>query len=275
MTVAAAIAKHVVDLSPGRRAWLNALDLSGPTHRMGGLLEVDVTVAKRLIAAEKARSGEGFSFTGFLIACLARAVDEHKEVQAYRKGRRQLVVFDDVNVGLLIEHKDGLMAHVVEHANHKTCREIHAEIRAVQMAPAPPKRGMPSWFRAAMLLPWPLCSLAKALIRGLGRRDPATVVAMSGTTFISAVGMFAKGHAGWGVSTTPHSLSLFAGGIAQKPAFVDGHIEPREFLDLTLLFDHEIVDGAPATRFVRRLVELLESGHGLPKEASVSPAAAG
>jgi len=254
---------RVVDLTPGRRAWLNALDLSGPRHWMCGLLEVDVTVAKRRIAEDKARTGDALSFTGFLIACLARAVDENRGVQAYRRGRDQIVVFDDVNVGLMIEHRSGLMAHVVHDAHHKTCREITHEIRAVQAAPVPPSRGMPPWFRSAMLLPWPLSSLAKAVVRAMARRDPAGLVAMSGTTFVSAVGMFGKGHSGWAISTTPHSLSLFAGGIAWKPAIVDGRVEPREILDLTVLFDHDIVDGAPATRFVRRLLELIESGHGL------------
>jgi pyruvate/2-oxoglutarate dehydrogenase complex dihydrolipoamide acyltransferase (E2) component len=274
MSAAAKPAGHVVDLSPGRRAWLNALDLPGPSHWMCGLLEVDVTVARQRIAEEKARTGEGLSFTGFLISCLARAVDENKEVQAYRKGRRQIVVFDDVNVGMLIEHRGGLMAHVIERANQKTCREIHREIRVVQSEPVPPKRGMPSWFRAVLLLPWPLSALVKAAIGALARRDPARLVAMSGTTFISAVGMFAKGHGGWGISATPHSLSLFAGGITTKPAVVDGRIVPREILDLTVLLDHAIVDGAPATRFVRRLVELIESGYGLERAAPVSQRAA-
>jgi pyruvate/2-oxoglutarate dehydrogenase complex dihydrolipoamide acyltransferase (E2) component len=81
--------------------------------------------------------------------------------------------------------------------------------------------------------------------------------------------MFGKGHGGWGISTTPHSLSVFVGGIARKPAVVDGRIEPRDLLALTVLFDHDVIDGAPATRFVRRLVELIESGYGLEREASL------
>ncbi len=263
MTPATPLAHHVVDLTPGRRAWLNAMDLQGPRHWMCGLLEVDVTVPKQAIAREKARTGEGLSFTGFLISCLGRAVRENKEVQTYRKGRKQMVVFDDVNVGMLIEHEGGLMGHVIEHADLKSPRQVHEEIRAVRSAPVPANRGMPAWFRSAMLLPWPLSTLFKALIRLLGRHDPAAVVTMSGTTFISAVGMFAKGHAGWGVSTTPHSLSLFAGGIVRKPAIMGDNVEPRDILDLTVLFDHDVIDGAPATRFVRRLVELIESGHGL------------
>ncbi|MFN2167693.1 MAG: 2-oxo acid dehydrogenase subunit E2, partial [Anaerolineae bacterium] len=37
----------------------------------------------------------------------------------------------------------------------------------------------------------------------------------------------------------------------------------REFLSLTMSFDHDIVDGAPAARFARRFTELLEQGWGL------------
>jgi pyruvate/2-oxoglutarate dehydrogenase complex dihydrolipoamide acyltransferase (E2) component len=53
------------------------------------------------------------------------------------------------------------------------------------------------------------------------------------------------------------------GGVAWKPAVVEGRIEPREILNLTVRFDHDVVDGAPAARFTRRLVELIESGYGL------------
>jgi pyruvate/2-oxoglutarate dehydrogenase complex dihydrolipoamide acyltransferase (E2) component len=255
--------RRVVDLTPGRRAWLNALDSPTPSHSMYGLVEVDVTLPRQAIAAEKARTGENLSFTAFLISCLARAVDEHKAVQAYRKGRTQLVILDDVNVGLLIEHREGLLGHVVARANHKSWREIHGEIRAIQAAPAPKRRGIPSWFARASLLPWPVPRLVNAVIGALRRRDPTGFLAMAGTTFISAVGMFGKGHSGWAVSPTPHSLSLFAGGISTKPWVVDGRIVPRDILDLTILFDHDVVDGAPATRFVRRLIELIESGDAL------------
>ena len=88
-------------------------------------------------------------------------------------------------------------------------------------------------------------------------------MAASGTVAVTAVGMFGKGHSGWGIATTPVSLSLVVGSMAWKPAVVEGRIEPREILNLTVVFDHNVIDGAPATRFVRRLVELIESGYGL------------
>jgi len=258
---------HVIDLTLGRRIWLNTLELSWTAHTIYGLLEVDVTAARKTIAEHKERSGESLSFTAFLAFCLARAVEEHKEVQACLKGRRQMVLFDDVNIGLMVEHKAGekgaLMGHVIQGANRKSYREIHEEIRSVQSAPVPVGRGMPSWFRSAMLLPWPLSRLMMALLRANRRRDPISFASMGGTAAITSVGMFGGSHSGWGLTPTPQSLGLVVGGIAWKPAVVDGRIEPREMLNLTVMFDHDVVDGAPATRFTRRLVELIESGYGL------------
>jgi len=272
---------RVVDLTPARRVWLNTLDLPESKHSMYGLLEVDVTFARQFIAEHKARTGDTLSFTGYLVFCLARAVDEDKAVQAYPKGRKQLVLFDDVDVGLMIEGKIGeksaLMGHVIRGANHKTYLEIHQEMRSVQSEPVPPSRGMPTWFRSAMLLPWPLSRLFIALLRMAVRRDPTIPVSMAGTVGVTAVGMFGKGHGGWGIYTTAHSLELVVGSTAWKPAVVDGRIEPREILNLTVVFDHDVIDGAPAARFTRRLVELIESGYGLDEDQAAhqvkSPAA--
>jgi pyruvate/2-oxoglutarate dehydrogenase complex dihydrolipoamide acyltransferase (E2) component len=258
---------RVVDLPSARRVMIEILDLPRPTHCMYGLLEVDVTAARQFIAEHKARAGEALSFTGYLAFCLARAVDEDKAVQAYLKGRKQLVMFDDVNVGMMIERKIGeksiAMGYVIRGANRKTYREINQEIRSVQSEPAPPDSEMPGWFRFAMLLPGPLSRLFKGLLGMVNRRDPTISVSINGTVGITSVGMFGKGHSGWGIYSTLHSLDLIVGSMAWKPAVVEGRIEPREILCLTVVFDHDVIDGAPAARFTRRLIELIESGYGL------------
>lgn len=260
---------HVINLPLARRVMINMLDLEGPRRCMYGLLEVDVTVARQIIAQHKAPTGETLSFTGFLTFCLARAVDEDKTVQACLKGSKQLVLFDDVDVGLMIERKIGeksaLMGHVIRGANHKTYLEIHREIRSVQSTPAP-NRGIPTWFRFAMLLPWPLSRLFNALFRMVIRLDPTIPASMAGTVGVTAVGMFGEGLSGWGIFTVTQVLGLVVGSIAWKPAVVEGRIEPREILNLTVMFDHDVIDGAPATRFTRRLVELIESGYGLDED---------
>jgi hypothetical protein len=264
---------HVTELAPGRRAFINGLDLSGPTHLMYGLLEVDVTVPRQRIAKRKALTGETLSFTGFLVACLARSVDENKEVQAYLKGRSQIIYFDDVNVGLMVERpvgdKRALMGHIIQGANHKTFWEIHQEIRRVQSTPVPPGRGMPDWLRRAMLMKWPLSKLVRAVIAAATRCDPRIRVSATGTVFVTAVGMFGKGHSGWGIASTPQSLGLIVGSTSWKPWIVEGRIGPREILNLTVQFDHDIVDGGPATRFTHRLIELIESGYGLDEDLPI------
>lgn len=121
---------------------------------------------------------------------------------------------------------------------------------------------MVSWLRVGLLLPWPLSTLFIALLRAAIRRDPTIVVAQAGTVGVTAVGMFGQ-RSGWGLTPPMHSLFLVVGGIARKPAMVEDRIEPREILSLTVGFDHDVVDGAPAARFVQRLVELIECGYGL------------
>jgi pyruvate/2-oxoglutarate dehydrogenase complex dihydrolipoamide acyltransferase (E2) component len=265
---------HVIEFPPERRAMSGFLDLASGKHRMYALLEVDVTIARRFIEGYKARTGERMSFTGYLAFCLARAVDENKAVQAYRKGRNRLVLFEDVDVGIMIEQRIGekrvLTGHVIRGANHKAYQEIHEEIRSVQSKRAPASAESASWFQSAMLLPWPLSKLFNALARRVLRGDPTMLTSMAGTVGISSVGMFGKGHSGWGISGGMHVLDLTVGSMAWKPAIVDGRIEPRQMLNLTAVFDHEVIDGAPAARFVRRLVELIESGYGLEDVQAIS-----
>jgi pyruvate/2-oxoglutarate dehydrogenase complex dihydrolipoamide acyltransferase (E2) component len=87
-----------------------------------------------------------------------------------------------------------------------------------------------------------------------------------GTVAVTAVGMFAGG-GGFGLTPmTMMSLEVVIGGMTQRPRVVDGQIEARDVLDLTIVIDHNVVDGAPATRFAARLRELIETA------AVISPA---
>jgi pyruvate/2-oxoglutarate dehydrogenase complex dihydrolipoamide acyltransferase (E2) component len=77
--------------------------------------------------------------------------------------------------------------------------------------------------------------------------------------------MFGTG-SGWGIPVPNHTLQLTLGGISEKPGVVEHRIEVREYMSVTISFDHDIVDGAPAERFIQRLKDLVESAHGLVKQ---------
>ena len=229
---------------------------------MHGLLEVDVTRARTFMRAYKTSTGESLSFTAFLIACLAKAVDENKAVQAYRLGSKRLIVFHDVDVYTPIErdmagHPE-IIPYIIRAANRKTLREIHDEIRAAQA-----QNVAKAWEEFSVLhWPWLLLRPAFHAMLWMGKKSPQVWKKYRGTVGITSVGMFGKG-SGWGIPLPSHALWVTVGGIGEKQEFVDGHVATRKYLSLTVSFDHETIDGAPAARFTGRLKDLIESGYGL------------
>jgi pyruvate/2-oxoglutarate dehydrogenase complex dihydrolipoamide acyltransferase (E2) component len=119
---------------------------------MHALIEVDVTDSRRAIREQRKATGEGLSLTAFLVACLARAVDEHKSLHAHRKGKRELVLFDDVDVAVAVERvvngEKMPVPYVVRAANGKSPAEISREIREASSGELPyplARRLMPAW----------------------------------------------------------------------------------------------------------------------------------
>ena len=105
-------------------------------HTVHGLVEFDITLAREAIRQHKAQTGEALSFSAFFLACLGKAIDQNKPMHAYRNWRRQLILFDEVDVNTLfeveVEGKKTIRPHILRGVNKKTFREIHAEIRAFQ-----------------------------------------------------------------------------------------------------------------------------------------------
>lgn len=229
-----------------------------------GLLEVDVTHARQLMQDYKQRTGESLSLTAFIITCLAYAVAENKQVQAYHNWRDQLVIYDDVNVNTIIEiEAEGgnvAMPYIVRAANRKTLFEIQAELRAAKHQPTHTRElSFMQWF---LRLPGPL----RLLFYSFAMQVPQWTRNMTSPVLVTSVGMFGKGAAWWGIPSAYFALTITIGGLAEKPGVIDGRIEIREYLCLTLSFDHTIVDGAPAARFGQQFKELIESGYGLCDE---------
>lgn len=250
-----------VPFSPQRQVVVDSLEIGARRHIVHGLVEVDVTNARRAIRDHQTKTGETLSFTAFIAMCVARAVDANKLVHAYRDWRNRLILFDDVDVVVMIEPQVDRVAvpHIIRGANKKTWRAIHDEIRAVQSQPMKSAQESGALARLGWIVP---SFIRKFFIR-LFMKNPRWMKNFGGTVVITSFGMFARG-GGWGLGMLPmHTLGIALGGIAEKPGVVDGHIEIREHLDLTVSVDHDIVDGAPAARFARRLIELIESGYSV------------
>ncbi|MDI6900902.1 MAG: 2-oxo acid dehydrogenase subunit E2 [Anaerosomatales bacterium] len=218
--------------------------------------EADITEPRRMIAAHRARTGERLSLTGYVVACLAQTFEEFPRFNSYRV-RGRLIVFDELVVSVLFEREvDGASVPEpvpVRDACRKTYRQVNDEIRAAQASEGGSPRsasGM-GWIR---FVPAPLLrTFIRLAARSIRMQQRYGVVG------VTAVGMFGAGPL-WLIPLTNATVTVAVGSIATRVAIVDGVAENREHLCLTLSFDHDIIDGAPAARFTSRFVEHLASG---------------
>ena len=178
-----------------------------------------------------------------------------------------MVVFEDVDITVVVEaeRRGDLVPRpfVLRKAESKSVQEINEALERQKKKAAPGKLvlGDKKSARIARLgLAMPAFIRRRAM-RLLARR-PLLVKANMGTVLVTSLGMFGS-FTGYALPISMDPLTFAIGSVSKKPGVVDDRVEVREFLHLTTLFDHDVVDGGPAARFTARLAELLESSHGL------------
>jgi pyruvate/2-oxoglutarate dehydrogenase complex dihydrolipoamide acyltransferase (E2) component len=241
---------------PSRRLVTAAVRAGRRIVPMYGLLEVDVTAARRHLA----EFDPPLSFTAFITASLGRAAALHPAVHAYRDWRGRLVQHTHVDIQTLIEVPTAQgpfgLVHVVRDADIRDVADITAELRAVKQHPSATKTGRMLTTVAPALGRMPGLYRLVFAVMSRSRR----LHRESGTVQLSAVGMFADG-GGFAIAPpTLASLLVIVGGISRRPAVADDRIEIRDILDVTVTIDHNIIDGSPATRFGAELRRLLTTG---------------
>jgi len=237
-------------------------------HSVHIFVEVDVTDARKKIREIFEKTGEKYSFTGLICKYVAQTLCEHKDLNAYRLGRRKIVVFDDVDIFIPVERtvngEPRTLGYMLRKANEKTVSEITKELRAVQKEEVDESvsvlgKNLTSFEKFALKTPLFL----KKLFLMVFRRNGLMKKKHFGTTSVTAIGM--KGKITGGAIPMGASTSIFVvvGGITKKPGVINDEIAIREYLHLTITADHDIVDGGPLARFVERLTELIENSYGL------------
>jgi pyruvate/2-oxoglutarate dehydrogenase complex dihydrolipoamide acyltransferase (E2) component len=229
-------------------------------HTIHGLVEFDITQAREATRRRKTQTGEALSFSAFFLSCLGKAIDADRQMHAYRDWRNRLIIFDDVDVNMLFEvDVDGrktIRPHILRSVNRRSMREIHEEIREFQSGHQASQES--KFIDRFVMLPG---FVRRLFLRALFK-NPHWIKGYYGTVLVSSVGMFGSG-SGWGIPVPNHSLQLTLGGIGEKPGVVAGRVEVRKVMCVTVSFDHDVIDGAPAARFIHRLKKLVESGCGL------------
>jgi pyruvate/2-oxoglutarate dehydrogenase complex dihydrolipoamide acyltransferase (E2) component len=223
------------------------------------LAEADITVSRRMLREHFERTGEKLSFTAYIVYCLAQVIKEHPHLNSFRKGNR-LITLDGVTISVLVEREfSGEKVPeplAIEEAQNLTFREINDRIRSAKERTGDTLGGFGgmTWIR---FIPG---FLLKAFVR-LGERN-INLAKRYGKVAVTAVGMFSREPV-WFIPHGSGTVLITVGSIERMMVHNgDGH-EEREYLCVTGSFDHDIVDGAPAARFMNQFLETIKSGYGI------------
>ena len=253
-----------------RELVIESVETGKKMNHVLGLIEYDVTIPREKIRKHKEKIGEQLSFTAYITNCVSQAVEEWKVVHGLRKGRRKVIIFDDVNIRLNIEKEvDGrktVVMYIIRKANEKSFTEINNELRRAQgkdkKSSDTPESKKKKKSNQNLLISLP--KFIRRIIWWKLRKDPFFIQKNLGTVGITTLGTMFKKRKGWAITASPHTLSVAIGSIAERPGVINKEIQIREYLGVTFMFNHDVVDGAPAARFLSRLGDLVEEGYDLP-----------
>jgi hypothetical protein len=235
------------------------------------LFEADIGGVKDRLADHRLRTNEAVTITSYVAKCFVAAIADDKRMQAYRLGRSQLIVFNDVDLAFLVERlwegETLPVFYIVRSADRKTAHEINQELQAARDT----RLGSLGPMSALEMLFFHLPAVLRKPLWYYVRRNPYWFKDMAGTACITSMGMHTSGSAVV-IPITPMTLTLSIGSIEKKLVLQDGQPTERDFIHLNLGVDHAIIDGAPLMRFVHRLKKELLKGPVLEGSADV-PAA--
>lgn len=185
------------------------------------IMDVDMTEAVKL--REKTQA----SYTAILVYAVAKALRGQLMVNStLMEGKIQ--VYDDINIGIAVSTEKGLVVPVMRNADKKQLVQISSE----------------------------LGKLAEKAREGMMSKEQLT----GGTFTVTNLGMYSV-NTFLPIINPPEAAILAAGCTVEKPVVADKGITVKPVMTLTLAYDHRIIDGAPASIFLRKVKEIIEMGN--------------
>ncbi len=200
------------------------------TARVTLVTEVDATELVKLRESLKTKKADAWGFApGYneLIGLIvARKLNEYPYMNArLSQDGTQIEYLENVNLGFAVDTERGLMVPVVKDVDHLDLHDFGQQFR----------------------------QLVKAARNG--KIDPANLI--GGTFTITNLGTYDV-DAFTPVINLPELAILGIGLIKEKVVPIDGEVGIRKMMTLSLVFDHRLVDGAPAAAFLQKIKERIE-----------------
>lgn len=195
--------------------------------------EVDMTKASELrsflLDKIQKKTGLRLSYTEIIVKSVAHALSFHPMMNASLNGN-QIDMHSEINIGLAVAIPNGLVVPVITNADQLGLAELTVKSKK-------------------------LAKLARENRLSLGQMQ-------SGTFTISNLGMYAV-DSFTPIINQPESAILGVGRVKEQVVSINGAIEVRPQMSLSLSFDHRVVDGAPAAHFLTDLKNILENPYEL------------
>ena len=192
--------------------------------------EIDMTEMVKLrnnFVAQEDAIGVRITYTDIFVFAIARVLRDHPIINASIIDN-EIKVWEDINIGVAVALDEGLIVPVVRNADQKSLVEISQTVKAVT---------------------------EKARERKLTPDD------VTGGTF-TLTNLGALG-GGWTLETAiinqPESAILRVSGITERAVVREGQIVIRPIMTYSLTYDHRVIVGAVAAKFMSNLISTLEN----------------
>ena len=191
--------------------------------------KADITELNRWrkdVAGRAEAAGGKLTVTAMLIKVIASALKVYPRFNSSLDTRTSEVVLKKyVNIGVAVDTPHGLLVPVIKNADQKNIVQIAADLTDLSSKARDRKASMEE------------LTGANLNVSNLGSL---------GTTYFSPI-------VNW-----PQVAVIGVGRAEQQPVYVDGAFVPRLIMPLAVSYDHRVVDGADAARFLHWIVEALE-----------------
>lgn len=192
--------------------------------------EFDMTALVEFRAAQKelaSAHGVKLTYLPFIVKAVVRAAKDVPIVNSsFDEANEEIILKKYYNVGIAVDTPDGLIVPVIKDADQKSIFEIAKEIERLATASRERTIQLPD-------------------LQG-------------GTISITNYGAFGSSY-GVPVINYPEAAIIGVGMIEKKPVVVDDAIVIRHMMPVTISFDHRIIDGGDAGRFMLQLKQYLEN----------------
>jgi pyruvate dehydrogenase E2 component (dihydrolipoamide acetyltransferase) len=221
--------KEIIKLTGIRKITADRLSFSYRTA-----VHVTITMAMNMLEMVKLRHKllpeiekkvqSRVTYTDMLVKVLAQTLEEYPILNSTLEDE-EIKILENINIGIAVDTGIGLVVPVVREANKKSLTEI--------------------------------ALLTRKLIEKAKSGNLALNEATGGSFTITNLGMFGIDQ-GTPIINPPEIAILGMGRIAEKPVVIDGRIEIRPMMNITLSFDHRVIDGALAARFLQNMKQKIE-----------------